>query len=102
MKIRNVKICLSEDIDSPIKATADIYIKDGFRVRNMRIIENLDHTLGLEFESPIIKHTTFEPWTPEAKRMIERIVIGAYWKKVHTPHNAIESDHEACYNTDTE
>lgn len=101
MKIRDVKIKLV-DKDYPLKAFATVYIKDGFRIRNIKIIENEDFSISLEFESPIIKHPTFEPWTPEAKRMIERIVIAAYRKQIRTPHNAIESDHTACYNTNTD
>lgn len=89
MKIRDVKIKLV-DKTYPLKAFATVYIKDGFRVRNIEIIQHRDKSLSLEFENPMIRHPTFEPWTPEAKRMIERIVIAAYWKEVRVQHNALE------------
>ena len=79
MKIRDVKIELT-DKDYPLMAFATVYIKAGFRIRDIKIIQNEDCSFSLEFESPIIKHPVFEPWTPEARRMIERIVIEAYWK----------------------
>ncbi len=70
MKIRNVKICLSEDIDSPIKATADIYIKDGFRLYDVRIVANLNHGIENFVIMKIINFTGKEGdlWTKKRKK----------------------------------
>ncbi len=106
MKIRDVKIKLIDGIFCAegyiVMAIADIYIKDGFRICDVRVVQHRDKSLSLEFENQIVRHPKFEPWTPEARRMIERIVITCQWKAYHTQHNVIESTPKPCYNTDTE
>ena len=102
MTITEIKIRLHPEKSSRVKAIADIYIKEGFMVHDVKIVQNPGHTLSLEFPLSPAGRPTFEPWKLEARAMIEKIVIGAYWRKLRAPHNAIESAGKPCYNTSTD
>ena len=102
MTITKIEFRFNHKRDGRIKAFADIYIKEGFMVHDVKIVQEPYRTLCLDFPLSASGKPTFEPWKLDARGMIERIVIRAYWEAYHTQHNAIEFTPKPCYNTDTE
>ncbi|NLY55130.1 MAG: septation regulator SpoVG [Firmicutes bacterium] len=85
MEITEVKIWPARNADSKIKASASITIDGAFMVHDLRVIEGSN---GLFVAMPARKlsdgnyRDIAHPITPEAREMIQKMVLAEYEKRL--------------------
>lgn len=81
MKVEYVDVKLTDRPSSLVKATADIYIHHDFVIRGAEI-RNANGMLWLSFPKSKSGQAVFVPTAENSRRMIQKIVLAAYWKKL--------------------
>lgn len=81
MKVEFVDVKLTDYPGSLVKATVDIYIHHDFVIRGVEV-RYANGSLWLSFPKSKSGEAVFVPTADNSRRMIQKIVIAAYWKKL--------------------